>query len=375
MKAIAFTPAPVTLLNAPNLERWTLPEAAGHRIVFVNGVFAPEWSDLEGLPAGVTVRPIAQGTNAQDALVEAHLGRHARFDSSVFAALNTAFVGAGAVVAIARHTTCKAPIHLLFVTVGGTEARALYPRVLVVAEPLSSATIVQQYVSLNDGVCFTDAVTEVAVAEDARLQHVTLQDESRSSYHIAHTAVSLGRNAVYGSQAITLGAALSRHDLAVRQDGEGIDCTLQGLAFLADQQLADTHSTLDHATPHGTSRQLHKTILGDRSRAVFNGKILVRQGSQQTDSQQSSRNLLLSEGARVDAKPQLEIFADDVKCAHGATVGQLEPDEVFYLQSRGLSESAARSLLTYAFAAEVIDAIPVPTLRDRLKEEIMGRLV
>jgi Fe-S cluster assembly protein SufD len=209
------------------------------------------------------------------------------------------------------------------------------------------------------------------VGENARAQHTKLQQESHAAFHIAHCAVTLARGADYISDTVTLGARLSRHNLHVLQAAEGTHCALDGLALISGRQLADTHTYMDHAKPHGTSRQLHKCIVGDAAHAVFNGKVLVREGAQLTDSAQSSRNLLLSGKAHVDTKPQLEIFADDVKCAHGATVGQLDAEEVFYLRSRGLDEAEAKSLLTYAFAAEIIDKIPVASLARRLKQKVM----
>jgi Fe-S cluster assembly protein SufD len=234
--------------------------------------------------------------------------------------------------------------------------------------------VIEDYVSLDEGVYFTNPVTEVVVGESARVQHVKLQRESRKAFHIATTAVNVGKEGRYNGNTVNLGARISRHDLRVTQTAEGTECTLDGLSLICGRQLADTHSTIDHAKAHGTSRQLNKCIVDGGAHAVFNGKILVRKGAQRTDSAQSSRNLLLSDKAHVDTKPQLEIFADDVKCAHGATVGQLDMDEVFYLKSRGLSESAARNLLIYAFAAEIIARIPLASVRQRLERTVMEQM-
>jgi Fe-S cluster assembly protein SufD len=232
-------------------------------------------------------------------------------------------------------------------------------------------TVVEDYVGLQDGASCVNAVTEIAVGPNAHVRHVRRQREGPASFHIATCAVRLERDASYRSVAVAVGARISRYNLNVLQAGEGTSCQLDGLALIRDRQLADTHSFIDHAHPHGTSRQLHKCVVGGHAHAVFNGRIMVRRGAQRTDSAQASRNLLLSRRAHVDTKPQLEIFADDVKCAHGATVGQLEAEELFYLQSRGLGERVARGLLTYGFAAEIVDRIPVPSIVESLRRTVL----
>jgi Fe-S cluster assembly protein SufD len=262
-------------------------------------------------------------------------------------------------------------VHLLFIAT--RKQAASYPRCLVLAESGSAVTIVEDYVATQEGAYFTSAVTEVALADNAEVHHVRVQRDGAEAFHISNCAVSLARSSRYHSVSIALGARISRHNLGVRLAAEGAECAVDGLALIGGQQLADTHTLIDHAMPQCTSRQLHKCIVDDAARAVFNGNIMVRAGAQRTDSSQSSRNLLLSGKARVDTKPQLEIFADDVKCAHGATVGQLDVDEVFYLKSRGLSDTAARNLLTYAFGAEVIERIPVASLRNRLEQTVMAQ--
>jgi Fe-S cluster assembly protein SufD len=243
----------------------------------------------------------------------------------------------------------------------------------VVAESGSALTLVEDYVALQDEAYFTNAVSEIVLAGDAQLHHVKVQREGAEAFHIANCAVSLAQSSRYHSVSIALGARISRHNLGVRLVAEGAECSIDGLALIGAKQLADTHTLIDHAQPQCSSRQLHKCIVDGTAHAVFNGNIMVRAGAQRTDSSQSSRNLLLSAKARVDTKPQLEIFADDVKCAHGATVGQLDLDEVFYLKSRGLSDTAARNLLTYAFGAEIIERIPVASLRDRLEQAVMAQ--
>jgi len=347
-----------------------VPEATTH-LVFVDGVYAPELSANTGLPYGVVVGSLAAALATHAAAIEPHLGCHAGFEREVFVALNTSFLRDGAFVWVAKNQRCPTPVQLLFVST--QQEMAAYPRVLVVAEPGAECTLIEDYAGLADAPYFTDAVTEIAVGEGARVQHVKLQREARAAFHIAACAVALGKDARYASHTVTLGARLSRYDLSVTQQGEGSEARLDGLALVSGRQLADTHTLMDHARPSGTSRQLHKCIVGDAAHAVFNGKIVVRPGAQLTNSAQESRNLLLSDKAHVDTKPQLEIFADDVKCSHGATVGQLDEEQVFYLKSRGLSGARARNLLTYAFGAEVIDRIPVPSLVESLEAVVLAQ--
>jgi Fe-S cluster assembly protein SufD len=318
---------------------------------------------------GVTVGNFTDLPKAADAVLEAHLAKLALIDNDAFAAVNTAFLRDGALIQIARDRVVTAPIHLLFVAT--RKDSAAYPRALVVAEPGAQCIVVEDFVSVADGVYLTDAVSELHVAENARVSHVKLQRESLGAFHIANTSVKVARTGHYATWTIALGARISRHNLSIVLAGEATEFSIDGLALISGRQLADMHSSIDHAHAHGRSRQLHKTVVGGGAHAVFNGKILVREGAQQTDSGQQSRNLLISDKAHVDTKPQLEIFADDVKCAHGATVGQIEADELFYLKSRGLSDTAARNLLTYAFAAQVIERIPVKSLVERLEKTVL----
>ncbi len=347
-----------------------VPEAT-HRLVFVDGVFAPGLSSITGLPDGVVVAPLATVLGTHAAAIEPHLARYAEFDNEVFTALNTAYLRDGAYIHVAKSRQCPAPVQLLHVST--QKEAAAYPRCLVVAEAGSDCTVIEDYVSLADGAYFNNAVTEIVAGEGARVRHVRLQREAGGAFHIANCAVDLAKNAYYASHAISLGARLSRLNLNVLQQGEGVEVKMDGLALLSGRQLADTHTLMDHARPNGRCQQLHKCIVGGAAHAVFNGKIVVRPGAQLTDSAQQSRILLLSDKARVDAKPQLEIFADDVKCAHGAAIGQIDAEQLFYLQSRGLSTTSARNLLTYAFAAEVIDRIPVPSLVERLEKTVLAQ--
>lgn len=356
-----------TPLQPQDIAHLAITEATT-QLVFVDGVYAPQLSSTSTQAAWV-MGNLAGLTAAQMDKLEAHLGQLADFQDTLFTALNTAFLQDAAVLMLPPSTTLAAPVHLLHIAT--QPGVASHPRLLLVAGAASQATLIEDYVALHPGSYFTNAVAEVVLQANAQVTHVRLQRESKEAFHLASCAVSLGADSHYHAINLALGARISRLDLKVLQTAEGTQCTLDGLALISGEQLADTHSFIDHAKPHGTSRQLHKCIAGGTAHAVFNGQVMVRPGAQQTDSAQSSRNLLLSNKAHVDTQPQLEIFADDVKCTHGATVGQLDSDEVFYLQSRGLSETVARNLLTYAFGADIIDRIPVASLRQQLEQTVL----
>lgn len=355
-------------LPVADIAGFQLDEAA-MRLVFVDGFHSPELSGPAGGVSGAQVINLPEALAVQADAVEEHLGRHQAHDKDVFAAFNTAFLRDAAVILVPRNATLAAPIHLLFVT---TQAGAVsHPRFLLIAEAGSSMTLIEDHVSLQGAACLSNTVSEIVLAEQAKLQHVRVQRDGPQAFHIANTSVSLGRASHYRSVSVDLGARLARHQLDVVL-GEGADCAVDGLAVVSGSQLADTHSCIVHAQPHARSRQLHKCIAGGMGRAVFNGKVRVSPGAQHTDAAQMSRNLLLGTRARIDTQPQLEILADDVKCAHGATVAPLDTEEVFYLQSRGLSDSAARELLTYAFGAEIISRIPVASLRQQLQQRMLA---
>jgi Fe-S cluster assembly protein SufD len=369
---LSFSPAlSATYLETADIAHFYIEEAST-RLVFVDGIYAPQLSSAAS-NSGVVVSNLPTVLATHAAAIEPHLGRHAAFRDNVFAALNTAFLHDAAVIVVPRNVALAAPVHLLFIA---TQKEVVStPRCLVVAESGSVVTVIEDYVVLyqprwQEEAHFTNAVTEIALEDNARVNHIRIQREGSKAFHIANCAASLGRSSNYQSVSVALGAQISRYNLDVLL-AEGAECAVDGLVLIADRQLADTHTCIDHAQPHGVSRQLHKCIVGGSAHAVFNGKIMVHQGAQRTDSVQSSRNLLLTGKAQVDTKPQLEIFADDVKCAHGATVGQLDSEEVFYLQSRGLSDATARNLLTYAFGAEIIDRIPIASLKHRLEQTVL----
>ena len=359
-------PPALPLQAAATVAPFLLAEATT-RLVFVDGVYAPQLSSPTPGGEGTLVANLAQARAAQGAVIEAHLGQHQALAGQLFATLNTAFLGDAAVIVVPRQVALAAPVHLLFITTGaGTLS---HPRCLLVAEAGSSLTLVEDHVALQPAAGLSNPVAEIVLAADAHVQHIRVQRDSLQAFHIAHATVSLARGSQYRSVSVAMGAQLSRYQVDVTL-GEGAECTLDGLALVAGTQLADTHSRIIHARPHGRSRQLHKCIADGSARAVFNGQVRVEPGAQHTDAVQMSRNLLLSARARIDTQPQLEILADDVKCVHGATVAPLDDEEVFYLKSRGLDDAAARELLIYAFGAELIERIAVPSLRRQLQQRM-----
>lgn len=361
-------------LDAGAVESFIYSEARRSCLVFVNGLYHPELSSLDALPSGVIASDLGEALISGHAeTLREHLTRTASYPEDGFTALNAAFLSSGAFLYIPKGVRVESPIQLLFLS-DSTEEVAIFPRVLIIADRESESTIIESYAATDESVYFTNAVVELSVGESARLVHYKVQRESERSFHIATTQADLGRSSVYDSTTITLGAQLSRHGIGVKLDHEGAECWVDGLYIVSTGQHADTHSLIDHTSPHGTSHQLYKGILDGKSRAVFNGKVFVHRNAQQTDAMQTNKNLLLSNEARVDTKPQLEIFADDVKCAHGATVGQLEEEELFYLISRGINPDLARNLLTYGFAEEVVEKIKIESIKAQLNGDILSRL-
>lgn len=352
------------------------PEALGSRMTFINGIFNAGLSNLEQLPAGTVALDLAVAlrSHEHEAAIRANLARHADYNEEGFCALNTALFAGGAFLLIPKGQKVETPIHLLFLSEPAATPFAAFPRVLVIAEENSEATVIESYASVGGGVYFNNAVIEIAIGANAQLRHYKLQRESQDAFHIGNTQVDLGPHSSFNTTTITLGAQLSRQTIGVRMDHEGAECWVDGLYMVDGKQHTDTHSLIDHRQPHCTSHQLYKGILDGKSRAVFNGKVFVRPGAQQTDAMQTNKNMLLSNEARVDTKPQLEIFADDVKCAHGAAIGQLDEDELFYLQTRGMHREVARNLLTYGFAEEVIAKIGIESIKAQLDEAVLHRL-
>jgi Fe-S cluster assembly protein SufD len=345
--------------------------AFGHpTVVFVNGRPSPELSSLDA-PVGVQVRSLRDALARDPARLEARLGRIAADEGQAFTSLNTAFAEDGALVEIAAGAVVAEPIHLVFLTAGAAPI-ASHPRVLVVAGRRSQATLVET--SAGRGEYFANAVTEIVLDDGAVLDHYTVQREAASAFRVSTLAVEQGRDSRFSDLALGFGGELVRNDVYVRLAGEGAECALLGLLMAGGDQHLDTHTRIDHAAPSTGSREVYKGILDGRGRGVFHGTILVRRGAQKTDAYQVNKNLLLSREALVNSTPALEIFADDVKCKHGSTTGQLDANALFYLRSRGLTEDSARSLLVHAFAAEIVGRIRVPALRAAAEAELRRRL-
>ena len=363
--------------NAETASGFLIPEASSARLVFVNGRFSRELSQLDHLPPSVTLTSLEQLDLHQQSQVTDYLTQQ-EGGEELFTALNTAGFEDSAVVWIAPNTEVETPIQVLFLAVGSDTPQFMQPRLLVVAETSAKINLIEQYVSLsseNSAPYLCNPVSEIWLGGNAEVNHIRLQDEALNSFHIAKTAVTQAQDSRYAGYPINFGGQISRHDFDVFQTGTQVNTKLHGLTLGKDQQVLDTHSAIAFRQPYSSADQLHKCILDDSARAVFNGKMFVPQAAQQTDAAQLNRNLLLSDKAHVDTKPELNIVADNVQCSHGATVSQLEADELFYLRSRGLDSNAAMNLLINAFAAEIIEEITVSSVRNRLFSCLQNRFI
>ena len=344
-------------------------------LVFVDGAFDPGLSERPELPAGVVAVPLSEALEHHGDLVDRHFAAIAGPEVTPFSALNAAFASEGVLILVPAGVEVAEPIHLLFVSTSGSADRTIPLRNLLVVEREARAQFVESYAGVGSAVSFSNVVTEVRVGANAWVEHTRIQRESEAAYHIGLTSVAQERDSHYRSFTLAAGASLARHDLQARLGGENVETLLYGLYLGRGEQLVDNHTTIFHDHPNCRSWEVYKGILDDRSHAVFNGKVFVKPEAQKTDAKQTNRNLLLSDGARVDTKPQLEIFADDVKCTHGATVGRIDESAFFYLQSRGIPRPLAQRILTYAFAAEVVEEVasaPVREALDRLVRDRMG---
>ncbi|MEP0801237.1 Fe-S cluster assembly protein SufD [Funiculus sociatus] len=362
------------------IEGLTLAEAAESRLVFVNGVYAPALSSVGNLPAGIFAGNLAQLPITYRTRIGNYFAQQKGFDE-VFTSLNTAGLTDAAVVWVAKNVVVETPIHLLFLSTFSDRPTLSQPRCLVVAEPNSQVTLIEDYLPVGDWCAdkthpyLINTVTEIWVEENAEVRHNRIQRDSGAAFHIGKSAIAQSRNSRYTCNAVSLGGKISRHNLEIYQLGEQTETTLNGLTMISGEQIGDTHSAIILNHPHSTTRQLQKCIVADKAHSVFNGKVLVAKAAQLTDAGQLNRNLLLSPKARVDTKPQLEIIADNVKCTHGATVSQLDDEEVFYLQSRGLDKVSANNLLVDAFAIEIINQIPIASLQTSLSQCVACRTV
>lgn len=365
-------PVPGTRYPVPaDIEPFLL--GTGPRLVFVNGFLVRALSTP--VSDGFRVDGLSQALIDTPEVVRQHLSKYSAFADRPFAALNTAFVRDGAFVYVPAKVAVAEPIQLLFLTTPGAGARLVtHPRNLIVVEREARATVVETYAALEGGVYWTNAVTEVVAGDGARLDCYRVQRESVGAFHVAVTDVHQGRDSTVNVHAVSFGAALARHDLRGTLAGPGGYLILNGLYVLGGEQHADHHTAIDHAAPHCESHEYFNGVLDGRSRGVFNGRIIVRPGAQKTDSKQTNNNLLLSRDAHADSQPQLEIYADDVKCTHGSTVGPLDPKALFYLESRGIGEVEARRLMTYGFAAEILNRMDIAPLRQQLDQIVRARL-
>ena len=363
-------------VSAKTLKEFTFHTSNNIQLVFVNGRFCKEFSNTNALPAGVKAGSLAAALNTEGNLVETHLGKYAEFENHAFVALNTAFIEDGAFIHIAKGTVVEAPIHLMFVSTELCEASVAYPRNLILAESDSKAAIVESYIGLGAGsnTYLTNTVTELVAGKNAVVEHYKLQRESIDAFHVATLQIHQDRGSNVTSFSIALGGALVRNEVNAVLDGENCECTLNGLYVLNHEQLVDNHTLIDHAKPHCASHELYKGVLDGKSRGVFNGRILVRPDAQKTDAKQTNKTLLLSEDSQINTQPQLKIYADDVKCTHGATIGQLDKDAIFYLRSRGIGENDARGILTFAFANDVVSRIKCAPVKAVLEDIVASVL-
>jgi Fe-S cluster assembly protein SufD len=367
--------APGGEVTRDEIARFGFGRSDWRTLTFVNGCFSPGLSDLEGLPAGVRVLPLDSAWREMPQLLERYVGQIAAFDEpgQAFTALNTAYMIDGAVVHVAKEVEVDRPIHLLFVSDAMAARGVMYPRTLIVVDRGARATVVETYAAVGDAHYFTNAVTEVVVAEGATLTHLKLQRESQRAFHVGTIDVRQARDSHYVSFSFGSGGSLSRSNIYTVLGGEGCGATLNGLYMLDGDQHMDHQTRIEHAEPNCYSREVYKGVLDGTSHGVFNGKVFVRPVAQKTDGKQTNNTLLLSDRAQVDTKPQLEIFADDVKCTHGATVGRLDQTALFYMKSRGVGPELARQLLTYAFAADVIETIELEAVREGLERLTLER--
>ncbi len=341
-------------------------------LVFVNGLFSGELSTLRPLPKGVTVGSLAAQIKNDPATLEPHLGRYLNIPRDVFAALNTSLMGDGVYVHVPRGVVVEIPIYVLYVTVPGATPTMNHPRNLIVAEENSQVTVVEDYVSMGEGITFSNAATELVAGDNANVSHYMIVREGDQAYNFSTLRIQQGRHANVATHSLLLSGALVRNNVHPVLAGEGSECLINGLFMANGRQHMDNYMLVEHASPHCDSRQFYNGILNGQSHGVFHGRIIVHKDAQKTDAKQTNRNLLLSDDAQIDTKPQLEIYADDVKCTHGATIGQFDDNALFYLRSRGLAEAAARHVLLLAFANECLDRMNSPQLRDHLEKLVVA---
>jgi len=367
------------------LEESVFAKLSGQRLVFVNGFFCAKLSNLKSVFGGVRIENLASalGSGTGSLLVnrleacstiEKHLGKYAHTANNTFAALNQAFFTDGAFIFVPKGVAVAEPVQLIYISSAKNSGELILPRNLVIAGANSKLTVVESYISTGNVAYFTNAVTEILAGDNARVEHIKLQDEAADAFHIATIAGEFGRASNVTVHSFALGAKLSRTNIRTKLAGEGLECILNGLYLTKDEQLADHHMIVEHAQPRCASHEYFNGILDDKSKGVFHGRIYVHPIAQKTDAKQTNKNLLLSDDATADTKPQLEIYADDVKCTHGATIGQLNDESIFYLRSRGIGTDMARQMLIHAFAGEIIDRVKCEPAREVIDQLVWNRL-
>ncbi len=347
---------------------------SGYRLVFVNGFYSAKLSSLKPVTNGVRIENLSTALATDSALIEKHLGRYALTEKNSFAALNQALFSDGVFVFVPDGVELAEPVQLIYISSAKTDGDVIQPRNLIIGGKHSKLTVVETYVSTSEAAYLTNAVTELVAGDSASMEHVKVQDESAAAFHVATIAGEFGRGSNVRVHSFALGAKISRNNIRTLLAGEGLECILNGLYLTKDDQLADHHMIVEHAQPHCASHEYFNGILDGKSKGVFHGRILVREIAQKTDAKQTNKNLLLSDDATADTKPQLEIYADDVKCTHGATIGQLNDESIFYLRSRGIPTEMARRMLIHAFAGEIIERIQCEPARDVIDKLVWERL-
>lgn len=357
----------------PDISKLTFTGLERNLLVFVNGKFSPALSTFENRRDGLVISSLAQAFDAHQELVAEHFGKSVSFDENAFTALNTAFAQDGVFLYVPDGAVMASPLHILYVANPGSEPVHMHPRNLIIVGKHAQAQIIESYASFSDAPYFTNVVTEIAVAEEASVKHVRLQVESEQGFHLNRTQVQQSGRSVYTIVAVDLGAALARNDTNIALAGEHCESHLIGFYFGHGTQLIDNHTFIDHAMPNCDSNELYRGILDGKAHGVFNGKVLVRKDAQKTNAYQSNQGILLTQDAVLDSKPQLEIFADDVKCSHGATIGELDEDALFYLRARGIGEERAHYMLRLAFASDVFNQIEHEAVRTEIENMVIRR--
>jgi Fe-S cluster assembly protein SufD len=377
LEKLSIQPAGQVVANGAEsrlLDAAAFVKLPGNRLVFVNGFFSAKLSSIKSLPGGARVESLAAALAKDPALVEKHLGKYLQTANNSFAALNQAFFTDGAFIAIPQGVEIAEPVQLIYLSSTKQAGETIQPRNLIIAEANSKATIVESYLTTGSAAYFTNAVTEIVAGDNASIEYLKLQDEAAEAFHIATIAGEFGRASNVTVHSFALGAKLSRNNIRTKLAGEGLECILNGLYLTKNEQLADHHMIVEHAQPHCASHEYFNGILDDKSKGVFHGRIYVHPIAQKTDAKQTNKNLLLSDDATADTKPQLEIYADDVKCTHGATIGQLNDESIFYLRARGIPEATARRMLIHAFAGEIVERIRCVPVREELDKIVWDRL-